>query len=181
MSGTCTVTTVELDSSDSRLGGGRGERHAGRADAVGKGEDSVEDRLVDSPGARHHAGSGIPLVSSLDGLHVLIADPSTFSYQYLGPRMWSKMWYRCLMHYRVEVDHRAAKQLVKLPRQEQRRVQERIDELAVNPRPEGCVKLTGTRNGYRIRSGDYRIVYTVDDGVRVVSVTRVAHRREVYR
>ena len=55
-----------------------------------------------------------------------------------------------------------------------------IDALAANPRPVGCVKLAG-RDDYRIRFGDYRIVYAVDDGARLVIVARIAHRREVYR
>lgn len=85
------------------------------------------------------------------------------------------------MAYEIEIQHHAAKQIIRLPRHEQRRVQKKIDELALDPRPAGCAKLSGTRNGYRIRTGDYRIVYTIDDGIRVVAVQRVAHRREVYR
>lgn len=85
------------------------------------------------------------------------------------------------MSYRVEVTHQAAKQLVKLPRAEQGRLRERIDALGNEPRPDGCTKLSGTSNGYRVRCGSYRIVYTIDDGVHVVSIERVAHRREVYR
>lgn len=53
--------------------------------------------------------------------------------------------------------------------------------LAEDPRPHGCVKMVDTRNGYRIRFGNYRIVYTVDDENRIVTITRVAHRKEVYR
>lgn len=83
--------------------------------------------------------------------------------------------------YRVDIHRQAAKQLLRLPRPDQQRVRERIDGLAEDPRPPGCAKLAGTPNGYRIRSGDYRIVYTVEDRIRVVSVTRVAHRRESYR
>lgn len=85
------------------------------------------------------------------------------------------------MAYEVEVHHRAARQITRLPRQEQDRIRQSIDELRAEPRPSSCVKLSGTRNGYRVRSGNYRIVYTVDDSVRIVTVERVAHRREVYR
>jgi mRNA interferase RelE/StbE len=49
------------------------------------------------------------------------------------------------------------------------------------PRPAGCTKLAGTADGYRIRVGDYRIVYLIDDAAQIVTVTRVGHRREVYR
>lgn len=55
-----------------------------------------------------------------------------------------------------------------------------IDDLAHDPRPAGVVRLAG-RDDYRIRIGDYRIVYAVDDDERVVIVARIAHRREVYR
>jgi mRNA interferase RelE/StbE len=55
-----------------------------------------------------------------------------------------------------------------------------IDALADDPRPSGCAKLAG-RDDYRIRVGDYRVVYAVDDDKRVVLIARIAHRREVYR
>ncbi len=60
------------------------------------------------------------------------------------------------------------------------RVRDAIDALALQPRPAGAVKLAG-RDDHRIRVGDYRVVYAVDDGDRVVIVARIAHRREVYR
>ena len=56
-----------------------------------------------------------------------------------------------------------------------------IQALARNPRPAGCSKLTGADNDWRIRVGDYRVVYEIADDVRVVRVNRVRHRREVYR
>ncbi|MBA2461511.1 MAG: type II toxin-antitoxin system RelE/ParE family toxin [Actinobacteria bacterium] len=60
------------------------------------------------------------------------------------------------------------------------RIQSAIDDLAAEPRPHGAVKLAG-RDDFRIRVGDYRIVYAVDDTERLVLVARIAHRREVYR
>lgn len=60
------------------------------------------------------------------------------------------------------------------------RVRDSIDALAVEPRPSGVVKLAG-RDDFRIRVGDYRIVYAVDDAERIVLVARIAHRRDVYR
>jgi mRNA interferase RelE/StbE len=55
-----------------------------------------------------------------------------------------------------------------------------IDALALEPRPHGAVRLAG-RDDYRVRVGDYRVVYAVDDDERLVTVGRIAHRREVYR
>ena len=60
------------------------------------------------------------------------------------------------------------------------RIRAAIDGLAENPRPSGAVKLAG-RDDYRVRVGDYRIVYAVDGAERLVVVARIAHRREVYR
>ncbi len=60
------------------------------------------------------------------------------------------------------------------------RVKAAIDEFAESPRPSGAVKLAG-RDDYRVRVGEYRIVYAVEDAERLVIVARIAHRREVYR
>ena len=56
-----------------------------------------------------------------------------------------------------------------------------IRGLAVNPRPPACRKLTGTKNDWRIRVGDYRVIYEIADEIRIVRINRVRHRREVYR
>jgi mRNA interferase RelE/StbE len=53
--------------------------------------------------------------------------------------------------------------------------------LATEPRPHGCEKLTGATSMYRVRQGQYRIIYLVDDAARSVDVLKVGHRREVYR
>jgi mRNA interferase RelE/StbE len=60
------------------------------------------------------------------------------------------------------------------------RVAPRLDNLASNPRPPGCKKLKGGDKEWRIRVGDYRVVYTIDDARLLVEVTRISHRREVY-
>lgn len=62
-----------------------------------------------------------------------------------------------------------------------RRVISRIEALAQLPRPSGGKKLKGEQNLWRIRIGDYRVVYSVDDRQRIVDVVRIRHRREVYR
>jgi mRNA interferase RelE/StbE len=60
------------------------------------------------------------------------------------------------------------------------RLDARIVALARNPRPVGCKKLKGYKDHWRIRVGDWRVLYTIDDAAKLVSITRVAHRREVY-
>lgn len=85
------------------------------------------------------------------------------------------------MRYRVEVRKSAAKEIRAIARkQDRQRVVDRIAALADDPRPPGCTKLSG-REAYRIRQGDYRIVYTVEDDVLVVEMVKVGHRRDVYR
>lgn len=85
------------------------------------------------------------------------------------------------MLHRVELEPSVLKQVRDLPLPDQRRVSERIRALGEEPRPAGCEKMAGLRNAWRIRSGSYRIVYRVDDSEEVVTVTRVGHRRDVYR
>lgn len=82
--------------------------------------------------------------------------------------------------YGVEQTPRAEKDLRKLPPRIQRRILEAILTLADEPRPPGCVNLRG-REGYRIRVGDYRAVYEVDDAALVVTVFGVGHRKDIYR
>ena len=83
--------------------------------------------------------------------------------------------------YRVEIARRAIKSIAKLPRKEQLRVRAAIDLLADDPRPPGCVALAGEDSVYRVRVGDYRILYEVIDERLVIQVVRVGHRRDVYR
>lgn len=66
-------------------------------------------------------------------------------------------------------------------RRDQRRIVSRISALANDPRPPGSEKLAGAANAWRVRQGDYRILFTVDDGSRVVDIFKIGHRREVYR
>jgi mRNA interferase RelE/StbE len=75
----------------------------------------------------------------------------------------------------------ARKELTGLPTDVIARLLPRIRELASNPRPTGCKKLHGYRNRWRIRAGDYRVVYTIDDAGKSVDITRIAHRKEVYQ
>ena len=74
----------------------------------------------------------------------------------------------------------AEKELKKLPAQLIARLVPRLESLASNPRPSGCKKLRGGDVEWRIRIGDYRAVYTIDDAGLLVEVTRIRHRSEVY-
>ena len=86
-----------------------------------------------------------------------------------------------MSRYEVVVARRAVKALASLPRAEQQRVRAAIDLLAENPRPPGCVALEGESGVYRVRVGDYRILYEVHDRRLVVQVIRLGHRRDIYR
>ncbi|HUM01720.1 MAG TPA: type II toxin-antitoxin system RelE/ParE family toxin [Thermoanaerobaculia bacterium] len=81
--------------------------------------------------------------------------------------------------YRVEFSSHAARQFRKFPASIQGRIRPRILALAADPRPAGAVKLTGL-DAFRIRVGDYRVIYEIRDDVLLVLVLSVGHRREVY-
>jgi mRNA interferase RelE/StbE len=83
--------------------------------------------------------------------------------------------------YTVTILPSALGHLAKLPRHGQKRVKERIDRLAVDPRPPGMKKLQGESELFRLRSGNYRIIYSIADVRLVVLVIRIGHRGDVYR
>jgi len=82
--------------------------------------------------------------------------------------------------YSVLVKKTAADELGRIPKKGLLRIAERIRLLAENPRPFGCEKLSAQER-YRIRQGNYRMVYSIDDDGRAVEVFKIGHRREVYR
>lgn len=82
--------------------------------------------------------------------------------------------------YSVFIKPSAVKELEDVPLRERRRLALGIEQLANNPRPRGVQKLAGTER-YRLRQGDYRIVYAVDDLKSKVLVVKVGHRRDIYR
>jgi len=84
------------------------------------------------------------------------------------------------MTYGIELAPAALRQLRKLDRAAQRRVQAAIELLAVEPRPSGAKKLVGGDGEWCVRTGEYRIVYEVRDSVLVVLVVAVGHRRQIY-
>ena len=82
--------------------------------------------------------------------------------------------------YEIEFTKRARQQFVKLIPELQLRLQGAIDELSENPRPDGVKKLKGRDNEYRIRIGDYRVIYTVEDRVLLVIVVQMGLGSNVY-
>jgi mRNA interferase RelE/StbE len=82
--------------------------------------------------------------------------------------------------YRILLKRSVLKDLEPLPAQDRARIVERIGALADDPRPRGCEKLSALER-YRVRVGDYRIIYAIEDAELVVWVVRVGHRRDVYR
>ena len=83
--------------------------------------------------------------------------------------------------YELLLAWQARRDLDQLPAEVYGRIVPKIHSLASEPRPSGCRKLSGSANDYRVRVGDYRILYEVADDVREVRILRVRHRREVYR
>lgn len=82
--------------------------------------------------------------------------------------------------YRLLIKPSAARELEDLSRKDRARVVQRISQLATEPRPPGSEKLSG-HDQYRLRQGDFRIVYSIDDAEPSVLVVKVGHRRDVYR
>ncbi|MGH9596067.1 MAG: type II toxin-antitoxin system RelE family toxin [Edaphobacter sp.] len=82
--------------------------------------------------------------------------------------------------YSVELKVSARKELERLPTKLIERIFPKLEGLASEPRPAGCKKLKGGQQEWRIRVGDYRVVYTIDDEKLLVSVMRIRHRSEVY-
>ena len=84
------------------------------------------------------------------------------------------------MTYTIHILRRAQKQLARIPPPDFDRITSAIQELARNPRPPGCKKLT-RREGWRIRIGNYRVIYEIDDLHRIVTVLDIGDRKDVYR
>lgn len=82
--------------------------------------------------------------------------------------------------YRLRIKRSAEKELRDLPKNDRARIARRIERLADDPRPAGCEKLF-SEDCYRIRQGDYRILYTLEDTNREIEIYKIGHRGEVYR
>jgi len=86
-----------------------------------------------------------------------------------------------MVSYQIEIKPSASKELEKLPRQVIPRVVAAIKELAENPYPQGVRKLTGFDRTYRIRVGDYRVLYSIYENRLVIEIIRIRHRKDAYR
>ncbi len=84
------------------------------------------------------------------------------------------------MPYEIRFKKSAFKEFEKLSLNIQQNLANDIAQLADNPRPSGCKKLKGVKNSWRIRNGDYRVIYTIEDHILMIEIIKIAHRREVY-
>ena len=86
------------------------------------------------------------------------------------------------MNYTVHIKQSALRSLQRLAKPDRARVDQVLVKLGVNERPAGAIPLSGTGEGlWRVRAGDWRVVYQIDDANQIVLVVLIAHRREVYR
>lgn len=85
-----------------------------------------------------------------------------------------------MKQYKVVVSKSAAKELSKLPKTANNKIIKSILDLADNPRPSGALKLKGQSENWRIRIGNYRVVYSIDDDIHIVDVRKVGHRKDIY-
>jgi mRNA interferase RelE/StbE len=85
-----------------------------------------------------------------------------------------------MAEYKIYFKQSAVKDLDAIPKKDLQRIINRIDFLKENPRPPGCEKLSGQER-YRVRQGNYRIVYSIQDDVLTIMVVKIGHRRNVYR
>lgn len=85
-----------------------------------------------------------------------------------------------MANYKVEFKKSALKDFTDIPKSDVTKIIERIDSLRLDPRPPTAIKLSG-REEYRVRQGNYRILYEIRDSILVVLVIKVGHRREVYK
>jgi len=85
-----------------------------------------------------------------------------------------------MAEYKIFFKRSSVKDLDPIPKKDLQRIIKRIDSLKEDPRPPGCEKLTGQER-YRIRQGNYRIIYSIQDQELTIWVVKVGHRRDIYR
>jgi len=84
------------------------------------------------------------------------------------------------MSYQIELSPAAKRQFKKLPINDKIRVGRVVNSLKDEPRPQGCKKLTNTDNLYRVRAGEFRVIYTIEDDIILITIVRIRKRNEVY-
>ena len=82
--------------------------------------------------------------------------------------------------YKIEFKKSAVKELNTLPYKDIPKIINRIKSLSFNPRPQDCIKLSN-REDYRIRVGNYRIIYSINDNILIITLIKIGHRKEIYR
>jgi mRNA interferase RelE/StbE len=85
------------------------------------------------------------------------------------------------MSYQVEITPAAQRNIKKLPKNIQQQIIEKLENLSLEPRPMGVVKLAAEEDLYRLRMGNYRIIYRIQDPVLSIVITKIGHRKDVYR
>lgn len=85
-----------------------------------------------------------------------------------------------MANYKIFIKPSAAKELKRLPKKELKRITSKIQSLSEEPRPHGCEKLSAQER-YRLRQGNYRIAYSIEDDKLVVYVVKISHRKDVYK
>ncbi len=83
--------------------------------------------------------------------------------------------------YQIKISRIAEKQLATFPKHVANSIVAKIDALSTNPRPSGSLKLEGSDKEFRIRSGDYRIIYRIENDTLIIEIIRIGHRQDVYR
>ena len=86
-----------------------------------------------------------------------------------------------MVSYQIEWKRSAIKEVRKLPQQVISKIVVAVDGLALDPHPQGCRKLVGSENTFRIRVGDYRVLYNIFENKLIVEIVRVGHRKDVYK
>jgi mRNA interferase RelE/StbE len=86
-----------------------------------------------------------------------------------------------MSNYTLELTRSAEKELAALPKKILAKVAEQLDELEENPRPIGYIQLKGNDKYFRVRVGDYRIIYAIDDDAKIVDIRAIANRKDAYR
>lgn len=84
-------------------------------------------------------------------------------------------------HYQVKLAPAAERQIRKLSGPVQKKILNQLDKLQFNPRPKSIKKLSGVENIYRVRVGDYRVIYSIEDKILLVLILKIGDRKEIYR